>query len=199
MVYLLEPKRYRWSKYPLVPKALNDKQVYGIPLQQSDIPVETMLKARFELPDICEPAKGFLFVSDRFRVVLEELTPGCVVFLPLNLKVPQHMLTAKAYFFIDILPRAQLIDWDQSPTGPRIVRAPDGRESRSLRGRGITDPSVKFRTVTAETPQIWREADFDRPTVHYFPDKRDVFMQDELWEALNAKFPKQLVATKLNL
>jgi hypothetical protein len=197
MVYILEPKRYKWVQYPIVPGALDYKRVQGIPLQQSDLPAESVLKARFELPDICEPASGFLFVSDRFRAALEELVPGCVAFLPLNLKAP-HMLTAKGYFFIDVLPRAQTIDWDRSSTSPRIVRAPDGRESRTINGL-MTDPSVKFRTVTAETPPIWREADLDRPTVHYFPSKRHVLLQVELWEALNARFPKQLVATKLAL
>jgi hypothetical protein len=48
------------------------------------------------------------------RAALEELAPGCVAFLPLQLKVPARMRTADAYFFPDVLPRAQLIDWDRS-------------------------------------------------------------------------------------
>jgi hypothetical protein len=173
-----------------------DKQVKGIPLQQSDLPTRTVLKARFELPDICQPSEGFLFVSDRGRAALEELAPGCVAFFELNLKAPAHMLTAKAYYLIDVLPRAQLIDWDLSPTVPRLVRAPDGRESRALKFPP-ENPSIKFKPATPETPPIWREADVDRPTVHFFPSKGDVFMRDELWEELNAKLPGQLVARKL--
>jgi len=196
MIYLLKPKQYKWIQYPRVPPELVDKQVKGIALQQSDMPAETVLKARFELPDICRPSEGFLFVSDRGREALEELSPGCVAFFPLNLKAPAHMLTAKSYFFIDVLPRAQCIDLDRSPTVPRIMRAPDGRESRALKGL-ITDPSIKFKPLASETPPIWREADLDRPAVHFFSDKRDVFLRDELWEALNAKLPDQLVATKL--
>jgi hypothetical protein len=196
MVYLLEAKKYTWGKVPLVSRELVDKQVQGIPLQQSDIPAESVLKGRFSLPDICKPTSGFVFVSDRGRAALEELAPGCVAFFPLNMKAPEHMLTANAYFFYDVLPRAQLIDWDQTPTAPRIVRAPDGRESRSIQGR-VTDQSTKFKAVTPETPPIWREADVDRPAVHFFRNKEDVFMRDELWEALNARFPGQLVARKL--
>src|SRR4051794_2549318 len=160
MVYLLEAKKYTWGQVPFVSRELVDKQVQGIPLQQSDIPTESVLKGRFALPDICSPTSGFVFVSDRGRAALEELAPGCVAFFPLNMKAPEHMLTAKAYFFYDVLPRAQLIDWDRSPTVPRIVRASDGRESRALDGR-ITDPSIKFKAVTLETSQIWREADLD--------------------------------------
>jgi len=196
MVYLLEPKQYKWIQYPSVSQQLMDKQVKGIPLQQSDLPTQTVLKARFELPDICRPSEGFLFVSDRGRAALEELVPGCVAFFPLNLKAPAHMLTAKAYFLIDVLPRAQCIDLDRSPTVTRIVRAPDGRESRALKGL-ITDPSIKFKPLAPETPPIWREADLDRPTVQFFSDKGDVFVRDELWGALNAKLPGQLVARKL--
>ena len=196
MVYLLEPKQYKWIQYPSVSQELMDKQVKGIPLQQRDLPTQTVLKARFELPDICRPSEGFLFVSDRGRATLEELTPGCVEFFPLNLKAPPRMLAAKAYFLIDVLPRVQCIDWDLSPTGPRIVRAPDGRESRAIKG-AITDPSIKFRTLAPEIPPIWREADLDRPTVHFFRSKLDVFLRDDLWEAINARLPGQLIARKL--
>ena len=106
------------------------------------------------------------------------------------------MRPANAYFFFDVLPRAQLIDWDQSATAVRIVRAPDGRESRALTER-VIGPSVRFKAVTPEIPPIWREADVDRPTVHFFPNKIDIFLRDELWDALNERFPKQLVARKL--
>jgi hypothetical protein len=88
------------------------------------------------------------------------------------LKIPERIRAAAAYFFFDVLPRAQLIDWDQSPTARRIVRAPDGRESRSLDGRAILDLTVKFKPTTEETPPIWREADVDRPGVHFFQTRR---------------------------
>jgi hypothetical protein len=61
----------------------------------------------------------------------------------------------------------------------------------------ITDPSVRFKSVTPDTPPIWREADLDRPAVHFFANKIDIFLRDEVWDALNARFPKQLVARKL--
>ena len=196
MVYLLEPKRYTWGKVPYASQELVDKQVQGVPLQQSDIPAESELKGRFALPDICRPTSGFVLVSDRGRAVLEELAPGCVVFFLLNMRAPKHMLTANAYFFYDVLPRAQLIDWDLTPTVPRVVRAPDGRESRAIRGL-ITEPTTRLKPVTPETPLIWREADLDRPSVHFFANKKYVFLRDEVWEALDARFPGQLVARKL--
>jgi hypothetical protein len=196
MVYLLELTPRKWIRSAGVLGELLQKQIDGIALQQSDIPAEKALDGRFELPDFCGAGDGFRFVSDRGKAALEELAPGCVAFFPLNLKVPARMRPAHSYFFFDVLTRAQLIDWDLSPTAVRIVRASDGRESRAL-GVRITDPSIKFKPLTSEVPLIWREADVDRPTVHFFRNKQDVLLRDELWEALNARFPRQFVAKKL--
>jgi hypothetical protein len=193
MVYLLEAVERDWNPGAGVLGELLTKQVQGVALQQSDIPAEMALGGRFELPDICDPADGgFRFVSGRGRAVLEELVPSCVAFFPLNLKVPSRMRPAKAYFFFEVLSRAQLIDWEKSPT--RVVRASDGRETRTLKGR-LTD--LKFKAATPETPPIWREGDVDRPAVQFFYNKVDVFVRDDVWDLLNVRLPNQLVATKL--
>lgn len=131
MIYLLEPVWRNWIRAAGVVGELLPKQVQGIPLQQSDIPAEKVLQGRFELPDFCKAAYGFRFVSDRGRAALEELAPGCVAFFPLNLKVPPRMRPAKAYFFFDVLPRAQLIDWDQARRhGASCLRPMVGKAAR---------------------------------------------------------------------
>ncbi|UGY16547.1 imm11 family protein [Bradyrhizobium septentrionale] len=196
MVYLLEPKPYTWIRSPGLPSELLDKQVHGVTLAHEDVPAETTVKGRVALPDICHANDGLLFVSERARAALEELVPGRVAFFPLNLKASENLLVGRGFFLFDVLPRAQLIDWDLSLTAPRIVRPADGRESRALKA-GIADPSVKFKAVRPETPPIWREADLDRPTVNFFASKKHVFLRDETWEALNARFSGQLVARKL--
>jgi hypothetical protein len=144
VVYLLEPTRREWVQSAGLLGGLLKKQVKGIALQQSDIPPEKAMDGRFELPDICQAGDGFMFVSDRGRAALEDVAPSCIAFFPLKIKVPARMRPAAAYFFPDVLLRAQLIDWDRSPTAPRIVRAPDGRESRALKAT-LTDPLIKSR------------------------------------------------------
>ncbi|MBR0753054.1 hypothetical protein JQ604_12745 [Bradyrhizobium jicamae] len=197
MVHLFEPTPRAWKRGAGASGDLLRKQIEGSPLQQSNIPAETALDSHFKLSDINSAGDGFRFVSDRGRAALEELAPGCVAFFPLNLKIPERIRAAAAYFFFDVLPRAQLIDWDQSPTGLRIVRAPDGRESRALTGGAFLGSAVKFKPTNEETPPIWREADLDRPTVHFFSNKKHIFLRDDIWQGLNARFPKQLVARKL--
>ena len=196
MVYLLELTRREWVQSAGLLGELLKKQVKGIALQQSDIPLEKALDGRFELPDICQAGDGFMFVSDRGRAALEDVATGCFAFFPFKLEVQARMRPAAAYFFPDVLPRAQLIDWDRSPTVPRIVRAPDGRESRALKVT-LTDPLVKFKAVSADTPPIWREADLDLPHAQFFESKKNVFLRDDVWEALNAKLPGQLLPRKL--
>jgi hypothetical protein len=165
-------------------------------MRPRDIPPEQAIDSPFQFSDINSVALVFQFVSDRGRAALEELAPGCVAFFPLKWKLmPKGISVAAAYFLIDVLPRAQLIDWDQSPT-VRRRRALDSRESRELKDRAILDLTVKFKPTTGETPPIWREADVDRPAVHFFSNKMHIFLRDDVWESLNARFPEQLVAKK---
>ena len=195
MVYAMLTSPYEWERVPVFPHELVEKQIRGVPLQQSDIPWEPRLAGPFKVPDLCIPTEGFIFASDGGRKALEELAPGCVAYFPLNLQVPESMHPAKAYWFVEVTARAQHIDWDRSETVQRVVRAPDGRESRALSG-GIWGKSIKFKAASPDLPPLWREADLDRPTVHYFLNKGVIFMRDEVWEALNARFPGQLRARK---
>ena len=129
MVYLLYPASldYKWRRIDTVPLETAEKKRLGLPIDQSDMPAETRLDSKFELPDICAPTQGFMFSSDRGRAALEELAPGCVQFFTLNVKAPDRMRPAKAYFYLDVTGRAQSIDWDRSETGPCAGRQREPR------------------------------------------------------------------------
>lgn len=195
MVYLFDTTEYEWDRVPYVSRELVSKQMNGVPLQESDIPKESFIEGPFDMPNISRPTRGFIFVSEGGRAALQKLAPGCVAFFPLNLKVPAKMRPAEKYYFIDILPRVQGIDWGRSATCLRPVRAPDGRESRTIVSP-LMGGSTKVREVTPETPMIWRETDLNTSATHFFLNKGDIFVQDGLWEALNTEFPGQLVAKK---
>ncbi|MGJ4931621.1 hypothetical protein ACQR1I_32130 [Bradyrhizobium sp. HKCCYLS2038] len=196
MAYLLEPNQYKWIQAAGAHPELLRKQINGVPLQQVDIPTETVLKGRLKLPDICSAGDAFRFVSDQGKVVLEELVPGCVSFFPLAIKATDLLLAGRRFFFIDVLPRGQLIDWDRSSTDLRDDRTKDGREVRFLRGL-MTDPITKYKSVTLSTPPIWREIDVDGAAAQFIANKKHILLRDEVWEALNVKFPGQLVPRRL--
>ncbi|MBV9455979.1 MAG: hypothetical protein JO141_00465 [Bradyrhizobium sp.] len=196
MVYLLDVTKREWVRVHAPSHELVKKQIQGVALQQDDMPAEVRVEGAFDLPDICRPTHGLLFVSDRGRAALEELAPGCVAFFPLSVRVPERMHPAEAYFYIDVLRRGHCIDWDRSETTRRVVAAPGGGESRAVKGV-VWNPSTKFKAVDPDAPDIWREADVDRPTVHFFHSKVDVFMRDGLWNEMNDRFPGQLFPRKL--
>lgn len=196
MVYVLDMSPLEWDRIAVPSQNLWQKLVDGVPLQQSDIPVRPQLIGRFKAPDIGVPTQCFIFVSNYGREALEALAPDCIAYFPMDLRMPASIQSAKDYWFIEVVSRAQLIDWDRSDTVPRLIRAPDGRESRALAGRGIRGP-VKFKAITPDLPPLWRETDVDRPNVHYFQSKWPIFMRDEFWHELNARFPGQLHAQKI--
>lgn len=197
MVYILDVSPLKWDRIPDSLGNLHMKLVQGIPLQQSDIPVAPQLRARFKVPDIALPTQYFLFVSDRGRAVLEELAPYSIAYFPLDIRVPARMEPAKNYWLIEVTSRAQFIDWDRSPTVPRVVPAPDGGESRTLAGRGIRDKATKFKPITFDLPPFWREADAPRRKIHVFASKWPIFMRDQFWEALSSRLPGQLGAERI--
>lgn len=196
MVYVLDMSPLEWDRIAVPSHKLWQKIVDGVPLQQGDIPVEPQLIGSFKMPDINIPTQCFIFASEHGRQVLIELAPSCIAYFPMDIRVPTSMQPAKNYWFVEVISRAQLIDWDRSDTALRSVRAPDGRESRVLAGRGIRGP-VKFKAITPDLPPVWREIDVDRPYVNYFQSKWPIFMRDEFWHELDARFPGQLAAQEI--
>jgi hypothetical protein len=198
MVHVLRfsPHEYQWDRVPHSREAYA-KQGKGIPLQQSDIPVEARLAGPFKMPDVGVPTEGFFFASDRGRAGIEELAPGCCAFFAVKLQAPESMQLEKRYWFVEVTARAQSIDWDRSETKQRTLPAPDGRPCRVLERGGVFGTSAKFKAMTPDIPPLWREADLDRPSIKYFHPKLDILMRDEFWEALNARFPGQLTAYKI--
>ncbi len=194
MVYVMYYSPYEWDRVSGPSLELAKKLLHGVPLQQSDIPQESRFTGRFKMPDISVPTGDFFCVSDVGRAALEELAPGCSAYFALNMQLPAKMKPAKAYWYVEVIARARCIDWDRSQTQPRIVRAADGRESRALTG---SFRFAKMKVLTPDVPPIWRELDDDRPRVNFFNPKNDIFMRDELWDALNARFPGQLQAIKV--
>ena len=198
MVYILEPSslKFRWERVGAGSQLLYKKSERGEPVLRSDLPAEIVLDGKFKLPDICEPTSGLIFVSEKARAVLEALAPDCISFLPLVVNAPVYMNPLGPYFHVDVIARSKTVDWHQSVTRPRIVKGPEGKESRSLKG-GFRGGSVKFRPLTSRDPPIWRETDCEEAEVHFFAVKMDILMCDKLWIALNEMFVDQLRPVKI--
>ncbi|MFM9940023.1 MAG: hypothetical protein ACKVP7_11065 [Hyphomicrobiaceae bacterium] len=197
MAYLLSPSsvKFEWDLVTNFSLAINEKKVKGLPLVDSDLPLEVPIAGPFILPDICQATLSFTFVSRQGRDGLERLAPGCINFLNLNISAPAHMQPDKEYFLIDVTARAHSIDWLSSDTKVRQFPAPDGREVIVLKG-AITGPWTKVKVLTPEHPPIWREADWEHDGKLYHKHKGDELLTDVAWGKLDKQFPGQLLPRK---
>ncbi len=122
--------------------------------------------------------------------MLDELAPGTVSYIRLEIAAPPDMLPADAYFFMNIVGRNKTIDWMNMKT--------------KIRGNDDDDPVVLlplqstrsgqwvFRKFDAQDPAIWLEDDLVTSECVYHCHKFIAFVRDELFEVLSSRFPGQL-------
>src|ERR1700739_2016465 len=76
--------------------------------------------ARDALPDMFHTSRNIIVFSERARVVMEDWTPGRVEFIPVACqaepRMPPRLNFASAYYFINVLGRAQRLQWFEVPT-----------------------------------------------------------------------------------
>ena len=66
------------------------------------------------MPDFYGYRFGQYFVSIDARRVLEELVPGAIEYIEVSFETPPEMKRAAAYYYINVLPQARLLDWDKA-------------------------------------------------------------------------------------
>jgi hypothetical protein len=142
------------------------------------------------LPEMFHTARGLIMFSERARVVMEEWAPGQVEFIPVAChaepRIAARLNFASAYYFINVLGRAQRLQWLEI----RTQRFPqdDGTEGFApLPGFH----NLKLRERAAGEPLIWH----DTPWIvgrRRYTSHTDIFIEDVLWRELDANFPDQL-------
>ena len=67
------------------------------------------------MPDFFSLAANHYYVSNRFREVVDKFAHGALEFIEVPFTISANKNPAGAYYFTNVLGRAQLIDWDLSP------------------------------------------------------------------------------------
>jgi hypothetical protein len=122
---------------------------------------------------------------------MEKLAPGQVEFLPVNMQIEQDVARqsslASAYYYINVLGRAQRFQWLETPTRP-FQTEEDGIECLVP-----TDDysQWKLRQRAPNEPLIWRE-DWWRFGNKEYRGHFEILIEETLWQALAAEFPNQL-------
>jgi hypothetical protein len=148
------------------------------------------------LPDMFHTSRAFIIFSERARMVMEEWAPGQVEFIPVALqarpKIAAQLKLASAYYFINVLGRAQRLQWLEMPTQQFPTRK-DGTEPFGI----LPDRrDWKLRERAAGEPLIWHDNPWCVENRRY-SGSSIAFIEDVLWRELDVKFPDQLHALRV--
>jgi hypothetical protein len=200
MVYLLDPAYWDGTSFLLAEYHGNSAKAPYL-IENKPIPAHlfskslTVAGAMQRLPDIFHTSRGTIVFSERARAVVEELAPGQVEFVPVTInaapELADRLNLANAYYFINVLGRAQRLQWLEIPTQISKPKE-DGTQVAIL----LPDRrNWKLRERAEGEPLIWRESDWRAGNRDY--RDRNVFVEDVLWQELNATFPDQLNAQRV--
>jgi hypothetical protein len=203
MVYILDPTYFNGTIFSLDDDAwemTGDWTEYRS--QNKRIPASCFPKslpfdgASAELPDMFHTSRDIIVFSERARLVMEEWASGQVEFIPVALqaapKIAARLRLASAYYFINVLGRAQRLQWLEMPTRSFPTRR-DGTVPYSMLP-GFRD--WKLRERAAGEPLIWYETLW-RSGNREYAGHSVVFIEDVLWRELDANFPDQLNAQRV--
>ena len=193
MVYLLEPVNRTYDPEEPMPTplgftapALFYKGANKLKREFKPVPAN-LVHRRMEIgggqlmPDFFSTQDAYFFVSSRFRSVLEKYTPDQIEYIELEPAIPPHKKPADAYYFINVLGRSQLMNWEFTP------------KKKTLQVYFWDGPP---ETWVMNTPPpghvaIWHETHRIEKNVKFCGQGTAVFVTDELGNALDAAFPGQ--------
>jgi hypothetical protein len=134
-------------------------------------------------------APNHYYVSNRFREVLDQYASEAVEYIEVPFTIPANKNPADAYYFINVLGRGQLLDWDASlKQGPRRGI---GITKRYFVLSGRPDQWV-MKATPLDHPAIWHEVNRETDDLVYLGSGGDVFVTSTLGDALAAAFPGQV-------
>jgi hypothetical protein len=174
-----------------------DYEIRNEPIPASCFPQAlTFDEANGALPDMFHTARDILMFSERARQFMEQRAPGQIEYIPVDVdaspKVAARLEFADAYYFINVLGRAQRLQWLEMPTRHFSPHG-DGIERF---GPFPDFDAWKLREGTAGEPPIWHDEPWIVGNKRY-SSHSDVFVEDSLWRELDAEFPDQLNALRV--
>ena len=190
MAYLFDPTYWNGTIFRLDGDAWEMTGEWLEHLQQNKpIPASCFPKtllfdgASAALPDMFHTERDIIVFSERARAVMEHWAPGQVEFIPVAVQAPpgiaDRLEFAGAYYFINVLGRAQRLQWLEMPVQEL---APDDDGTVSLRLMPDFD-HWKLRDRAVGEPMIWRDEPWIVGKKRYAGHAR-IFIEDVLWREL---------------
>jgi hypothetical protein len=197
MVYKFDPIHFNGTIFDLddasaMVKGSTQFIRQNLPIPTSYFPKSlTFDAASAKLPDMFHMTRGVFIFSERARAVIDEWAPGQVEFIPVaGHAKPTIAATLKldsAYYFVNILGRAQRILWYETPS--TLFRPQDDGVERF--GLMQNFHKWRLRDRSLGEPFIWCE-EWWRDGNKEYRGHTEVLVDDVLWRELDANFPDQL-------
>ena len=164
----------------------------NLPIPASYFPKSlTFERASAVLPDVFHTSRRIFVFSERARKVTEDWAPGQVEFIPVvchaKPRIAATLNFASAYYFINVLGRAQRLQWLEMPTD----KSPPQDDGTQLVGLIHDFHKWKLRERGPGEPLIWHDVRWWDGNKEYI-GQNEVFIEDVLWRELDANFPDQL-------
>jgi hypothetical protein len=203
MVHLFDPMYWNGTIFHLdknaweMARGWTEFERNNLPIPASHFPKSlTFDGASAALPDMFHTNRGIIVFSERARVAMEHWAPGQVEFIPVAChatpRIADRLKFASAYYFINVLGRAQRLQWLKMPTR-EFPPEDDGTVDFML----LPDfDDWKLRERAAGEPLIWRDEPWIVGNKRYAGHTR-IFVEDVLWRELDANFPDQLNALRV--
>jgi hypothetical protein len=197
MVYKFDPIDFNGTIFNLDETSVMARGWTQFVTQNRSIPASyfpqtlTFDAASSKLPDMFHMSRGIFIFSERARAVMEHWAPGQVEFIPVashaKSKIANLLNFDSAYYFINILGRAQRLQWrDMS-----AQNYPPREDGTQLFGLLPDFHRWRLRERSREEPLIWHDTPWRDGNKEYLG--QDVaLIEDVLWQELDANFPDQL-------
>ena len=201
MVYKFDPIHFNGTIFHLdeassMAKGWMKFVTRNVPVPASYFPkFLTFEAASAKLPDMFHLSRGIFIFSERARVVMEHWAPGQVEFIPVAChakpKVAATLNFASAYYFINVLGRAQRLQWLEMST----QKYPPREDGTELVGLTHDFSKWRLRERSSGEPLIWHDTPWRCGNKEYL-GQDEVLLEDVLWRELDANFPDQLNALR---
>jgi hypothetical protein len=151
--------------------------------------------ARAALPDMFHTSRNIIVFSERARLVMEDWASGHVEFIPVACEAEPRIAAtlnfASAYYFINVLARAQRLQWPKMQTH----KFPPLGDGTRLFGLLQDYRKWELRERAPDEPMIWHDTPWRDGNKEY-RGQNEILIEDLLWRELDANFPDQLNALR---
>lgn len=169
-----------------IPRSFSVKEYEYKDMDEDEREMEWPANIEQVMPDFYSLRSQMFIVSSVLRECLEKNYPDCIEYIEVKVDTPPGMIRAPAYYYINVLMRAQMIDW------PRVdMKALNLSGKRAIHLERITRKMVPFKPSGPNDPPIWHEMSIDDEGERLLTAQGDILVRGHLWNVLIEQFPLQ--------